>query len=167
MSSASWWETKRLAMQLRKARITDVKGVHKLIMNTSADDGLVLPRSYNQLYSHLRDFFVMVDGADEGTVLGCCALAICWENLAEVRSLVVAREARGLGLGRKLVEACLSDAVTLGIYRVFALTNTPDFFRHMGFAEVSKDTLPQKVWSDCLNCPRFPDCDEIALHMEL
>lgn len=154
-------------MQLRKARITDVKGVHKLIMNTSADDGLVLPRSYNQLYSHLRDFFVIVDEADEDTVLGCCALAICWENLAEVRSLVVAREARGLGLGRKLVEACLSDVVTLGIYRVFALTNTPDFFRHMGFVEVSKDTLPQKVWSDCLNCPRFPDCDEIALHMEL
>ncbi len=154
-------------MQLRKARITDVKGVHKLIMNTSADDGLVLPRSYNQLYSHLRDFFVVVDEEAEDTVLGCVALAISWENLAEVRSLVVAREARGHGLGRKLVEACLSDAVTLGIYRVFALTNTPDFFRHMGFSEVSKDTLPQKVWSDCLNCPRFPDCDEIALHMEL
>lgn len=154
-------------MQLRKARITDVKGVHKLIMNTSADDGLVLPRSYNQLYSHLRDFFVIVDEQDQDTVIGCCALAISWENLAEVRSLVLAREARGQGLGRRLVEACLSDAVTLGIYRVFALTNTPDFFRHMGFTEVSKDTLPQKVWSDCLNCPRFPDCDEIALHMEL
>jgi amino-acid N-acetyltransferase len=154
-------------MQLRKARITDVKGVHRLIMNTSADDGLVLPRSYNQLYSHLRDFFVVVDEKDEEEILGCCALAICWENLAEVRSLVVAREARGLSLGRKLVEACLSDAVTLGIYRVFALTNTPDFFRHMGFSECSKDSLPQKVWSDCLNCPRFPDCDEIALHMEL
>lgn len=154
-------------MQLRKARITDVKGVHRLIMNTSADDGLVLPRSYNQLYSHLRDFFVVVDEEKGDEVLGCVALAICWENLAEVRSLVVAREARGHGLGRKLVEACLSDAVTLGIYRVFALTNTPDFFRHMGFVEVSKDSLPQKVWSDCLNCPRFPDCDEIALHMEL
>jgi len=154
-------------MQLRKARITDVKGIHRLIMNTSSDDGLVLPRSYNQLYSHLRDFFVMVDETREDEVLGCCALAISWENLAEVRSLVVAREVRGHGLGRKLVEACLSDAVTLGIYRVFVLTNTPDFFRHMGFSEVSKDTLPQKVWSDCLNCPRFPDCDEIALHMEL
>jgi len=154
-------------MQLRKARITDVKGIHRLIMNTSSDDGLVLPRSYKQLYSHLRDFFVMVDETREDEVLGCCALAISWENLAEVRSLVVAREVRGHGLGRKLVEACLSDAVTLGIYRVFVLTNTPDFFRHMGFSEVSKDTLPQKVWSDCLNCPRFPDCDEIALHMEL
>ncbi|OIO01741.1 MAG: GNAT family N-acetyltransferase [Desulfovibrionaceae bacterium CG1_02_65_16] len=154
-------------MQLRKARITDVKGVHRLIMNTSADDGLVLPRSYNQIYSHLRDFFVVVDARDEEEILGCCALSICWENLAEVRSLVVAASARGLGLGRRLVEACLSDAVTLGIYRVFALTNTPDFFRHMGFTECTKDSLPQKVWSDCLNCPRFPDCDEIALHMEL
>lgn len=154
-------------MQLRKARITDVKGIHRLIMDTSSDDGLVLPRSYNQLYSHLRDFFVMVDETREDEVLGCCALAISWENLAEVRSLVVAREVRGHGLGRRLVEAGLSDAVTLGIYRVFVLTNTPDFFRHMGFSEVSKDTLPQKVWSDCLNCPRFPDCDEIALHMEL
>lgn len=154
-------------MQLRKARITDVKGIHKLLITPTGDDGLVLPRSYNQLYSHLRDFFVIADENDGDTVLACCALAICWENLAEVRSLVVAREARGQGLGRRLVEACLSDAVTLGIYQVFALTNTVDFFRHMGFAEVGKDRLPQKVWSDCLNCPRFPDCDEIAMLMEL
>ncbi len=154
-------------MQLRKARITDVKGIHKLIMNTRSDDGLVLPRSFKQLYSHLRDFFVAVYERDDDEILGCCALSICWENLAEVRSLVVAASARGQQLGRRLMEACLSDAVTLGIYRVFALTNTPDFFRHMGFTECSKDTLPQKVWSDCLNCPRFPDCDEIALHMEL
>ena len=154
-------------MQLRKARITDVKGVHKLLMNTNADDGLVLPRSYNQLYSHLRDFFVVVDDGDEDTVLACCALSICWENLAEVRSLVVSREQRGQGLGRRLVEACVSDALTLGIYRVFALTNTTPFFARMGFTEVSKDSLPQKVWSDCLNCPRFPDCDEVAMLMEL
>ncbi len=154
-------------MQLRKARITDVKGVHKLLMNTNADDGLVLPRSYNQLYSHLRDFFVIVDDADDETVLACCALSICWDNLAEVRSLVVAREQRGKGLGRRLVEACVSDALTLGIYRVFALTNTQAFFQRMGFQEVSKDSLPQKVWSDCLNCPRFPDCDEVAMLMEL
>lgn len=155
-----------VATQLRKARITDVKGIHKLLMDTTGEDGLVLPRSYNQLYSHLRDFFV-VASAEDDTVLACCALAICWENLAEVRSLVVSREHRGLGLARKLVEACLSDAVTLGIYRVFALTNTVPFFEHMGFVETSKDSLPQKVWSDCLNCPRFPDCDEIAMIMEL
>jgi amino-acid N-acetyltransferase len=154
-------------MQLRKARITDVKGIHKLLITPMGDDGLVLPRSYNQLYSHLRDFFVVVDETADDVVLACCALSICWENLAEVRSLVVAREARGQGLGRRLVEAGLSDAVTLGIYRVFALTNTVTFFAHMGFSEVTKDSLPQKVWSDCLNCPRFPDCDEIAMLMEL
>ncbi|MDQ7835664.1 MAG: N-acetyltransferase [Humidesulfovibrio sp.] len=155
-----------VAHQLRKARITDVKGIHKLLMTTSGDDGLVLPRSFNQLYSHLRDFFVIASGEDD-SVLACCALSISWENLAEVRSLVVAREQRGQGLARKLVEACVSDAVTLGIYRVFALTNTVAFFEHMGFSETSKDSLPQKVWSDCLNCPRFPDCDEIAMIMEL
>ncbi len=153
-------------MQLRKARITDVKGVHKLLMNTKADEGLVLPRSYNQLYSHLRDFFVVAN-EDDNEILACCALAICWENLAEVRSLVVASELRGQGMGRKLIDACLSDALTLGIYRVFALTNTQSFFLKMGFTEVSKDSLPQKVWSDCLNCPRFPDCDEVAMLMEL
>jgi amino-acid N-acetyltransferase len=154
-------------MQLRKARITDVKGVHKLLMNTKADDGLVLPRSYNQLYSHLRDFFVVVDEAAPEDILACCALSICWENLAEVRSLVVTETLRGQGLGRKLVDACVSDALTLGIYKVFALTNTQSFFLKMGFTEVSKDSLPQKVWSDCLNCPRFPDCDEVAMLMEL
>ena len=152
--------------QLRKARITDVKGIHKLLMTPTGDEGLVLPRSFNQLYSHLRDFFVVASATDD-TVLACCALAISWENLAEVRSLVVAPDQRGQGLARKLVEACLSDAVTLGIYRVFALTNTVPFFEHMGFVETSKDSLPQKVWSDCLNCPRFPDCDEIAMIMEL
>jgi len=155
-----------MSYHLRKARITDVKGIHKLLMTPTGDEGLVLPRSFNQLYSHLRDFFVIVGDADD-TVLACCALAISWENLAEVRSLVVARDERGQGLARKLVEACLSDAVTLGIYRVFALTNTVPFFEHMGFVETSKDSLPQKVWSDCLNCPRFPDCDEIAMVMEL
>ena len=155
-----------MGLQLRKARITDVKGVHKLLMNTKADDGLVLPRSYNQLYSHLRDFFVVAREEDD-EVLACCALSICWENLAEVRSLVVASELRGQGMGRKLIDACLSDALTLGIYRVFALTNTQSFFLKMGFTEVSKDSLPQKVWSDCLNCPRFPDCDEVAMLMEL
>ncbi|MDO9631245.1 MAG: N-acetyltransferase [Humidesulfovibrio sp.] len=155
-----------VSYRLRKARITDVKGIHKLLMTPTGDDGLVLPRSFNQLYSHLRDFFVIAGVADE-TVLACCALSISWENLAEVRSLVVARDERGKGLARKLVEACLSDAVTLGIYRVFALTNTVSFFEHMGFVGTSKDSLPQKVWGDCLNCPRFPDCDEIAMIMEL
>lgn len=150
---------------LRKARMADVKTIHGLLMDCSRQ-GLLLPRSYNELYSHLRDFFVVAD-KDSGAVTGCCALSICWEDLAEIRSLAVAESLRGQGWGRRLVDACLSEAVTIGIYRVFTLTYQTDFFRKAGFREVAKDLLPQKVWSDCLRCPKFPECDEIALLMEM
>lgn len=161
---------------LRKARIEDVKAIHGLLMDCSKQ-GLLLPRSFNQLYSHLRDFFVIAGrdpeegiaplGGGTEPILGCCSLSICWEDLAEIRSLVVHERLRGAGWGRRLVEACLSDAVTLGIFRVFTLTYQTDFFRKLGFKDVSKDVLPQKVWSDCLNCPKFPECDENALLMEM
>lgn len=151
---------------IRKARIQDVKAIHGLLLRPGEGDGLVLPRSFNQLYSHLRDFFVAVD-RETDEVLGCCALCICWDDLAEVRSLMVRREHRGQGLGRLLVDACLSEAVTLGIFRVFVLTNQEAFFRKMGFVEATKDALPQKVWADCVNCPHFPDCDETPMVMEL
>ena len=151
---------------IRKARIEDVKAVHGLLIHHEEHEGLVLPRSFSQLYSHLRDFFVAVD--DDGAVIGCCALNIIWENLAEVRSLVVLPEHRGRKLGRKLVEACLSEAVTLGIYRVYTLTEQTGFFEHMGFEEEAMDGLNQKVFADCLNCPRFPDhCNEVAMVMQL
>lgn len=149
---------------LRKARIQDVKAIHALLMDCSRQ-GLLLPRSFSQLYSHLRDFFVLHQ--DGGGLLGCCALSIAWEDLAEVRSLAVIPDLRGQGWGRRLVEACLSDAVTIGIYRVFTLTYQMNFFKHLGFEMVSKDHLPQKVWADCLHCPKFPDCDEIAMIYEM
>lgn len=150
---------------VRKARIEDVRAIHALLMDCSKQ-GLLLPRSFNQLYNHLRDFFVLAqDGG--GAILGCCALSIAWENLAEVRSLAIVPELRGQGWGRRLAEACLSDAVTLGIYRVFTLTYQTHFFERLGFEVVSKDKLPQKVWADCLHCPKFPDCDEIAMSIEM
>lgn len=150
---------------LRKAKMADVRTIHRLLMDCAAKR-LLLPRSYTEIYSHLRDFIVAED-ADTGEVVGCCALAITWEGLAEVRSLVVAEEARGMGVGRRLVEACVSDALTFGIYKVFALTYQVDFFRKLGFQEVSKDVLPQKVWADCIKCPQFPECDEVAMMIEL
>ncbi|UZP68476.1 N-acetyltransferase [Desulfovibrio mangrovi] len=153
------------APYIRKARMQDVKAIHKLLMECSGQ-GLLLPRPLNQLYGHLREFFV-VDPDDGSPVVGCCGLAIAWDNLAEVRSLAVDERMRGAGFGRKLVEACLSEAVTLGIYKVFTLTYQDNFFRKMGFVEVTKDTLPQKVWADCINCPKFPECDEIAMQIEL
>ncbi|NLY42009.1 MAG: N-acetyltransferase [Desulfovibrionales bacterium] len=150
---------------LRKATIADVKCIHRLLMDC-ANKRLLLPRSYNELYSHLRDFIVAEDTATE-EVVGCCALSITWEALAEVRSLVVTERAQHQGLGRRLVEFCISDALTFGIYKVFALTYQVDFFRKLGFEEVSKDILPQKVWADCLKCPQFPECDEIAMMIEV
>lgn len=150
---------------LRKARVQDVKTIHKLLMECS-QDGLLLPRPLNQLYGHLREFYV-VDPDDGSDIVGCCALSIIWEDLAEIRSLAVAESARGAGWGRKLVDVCMSEAVTLGIYKVFTLTYQVPFFSKLGFEEVSKDTLPQKVWADCINCPKFPECDETAMCIEL
>ncbi|WP_028574230.1 N-acetyltransferase [Desulfonatronovibrio hydrogenovorans] len=150
---------------LRKARISDVKSIHTILMDCSKQ-GLLLPRSYSDLYGHLRDYYVIA--RDHGPdVLGCCALSIVWESLAEIRSLAIVSELRGMGWGRKLVESCLSEAITLGIYKVFTLTYQSAFFSRLGFVEISKDVLPQKVWADCLRCPKFPDCDETAMLMEM
>lgn len=150
---------------IRKARMQDVKTIHRLLMDC-ASDGLLLPRPLNQLYSHLREFYV-IDPDDGSPITGCCSLAIIWEDLTEVRSLAVAESARKSGFGSKLVEACLSESVTLGIYKVFTLTYQVNFFRKLGFEVVTKDTLPQKVWADCINCPKFPECDETAMQIVL
>lgn len=147
---------------LRKANIQDVPAIHGLLMQNS-QKGLLLPRSYNDLYSHLRDFFVL-DDSQEKAILGCCALSITWKNLAEIRSLVVASPLQRQGWGRRLVETSLSEALTLGIYRVFTLTYQINFFARNGFVEVGKEDLPQKVWAECLHCPKYPDCcDEVAM----
>lgn len=149
---------------IRKARIPDVKSIHGLLMH-SGGMGLLLPRSLHDLYNKLRDFYVLAD-RDAETVHGCCALAITWEDIAEVRSLAIAEDMRGRGFGKRLVEACLSEAVTLGLFRVFTLTYQVDFFARLGFSVVNKEVLPQKVWADCLNCPKFPGCDETSMLIE-
>ncbi|WP_028586910.1 N-acetyltransferase [Desulfocurvus vexinensis] len=152
-------------LYIRKAKMQDVRAIHGLLMQC-AGRGELLPRSLSDLYQRLRDFFVLVSREDD-SVLGCCAFAICWENLGEIRSLVAVPEVQKQGWGRRLVEACLSEAVLFGVYRVFTLTYVPGFFARLGFEEVSKDVLPQKVWADCLNCPKFPECDEIAMLLTL
>ncbi|GAB7024544.1 N-acetyltransferase [Salidesulfovibrio brasiliensis] len=152
-------------MLIRKAKIADIKTIHTLLMRQEDHESLVLPRSFSQLYSHLRDFFV---AEQDGKIYGCVALSITWADLAEVRSLVVSKDCRGGGIGRKLVDAALSEAVTLGIYSIFTLTEVPGFFEKMGFKRAAMDTLNQKIWADCLNCPRFPElCNEVAMTIEL
>ena len=145
---------------IRNATMGDVKTIHSLL-NHFADDGLLLGRSYSALYDQLRDFKVFVDS--EERLLGVCALHISWENLAEIRSLAVHEDAQGRNIGKKLVRACLEEADHFGIDNVFTLTYQSGFFRKQGFVDIDKNELPHKIWSDCMNCPKFPDCDEEAL----
>ena len=145
---------------IRNAKMRDVKEIHSLL-NHYADKGLLLGRSYSSLYDQLRDFKVCVDSAD--ALLGVSALHIIWEDLAEVRSLAVQEGAQGRTVGQQLVRACLEEAGHFGISKVFTLTYQAGFFRKQGFEDIDKSKLPHKIWSDCLNCPKFPDCDEEAL----
>jgi amino-acid N-acetyltransferase len=145
---------------IRNAKMGDVKEIHSLL-NHYADKGLLLGRSYSSLYDQLRDFKIYVDSDD--TILGVCALHIIWEDLAEVRSLAVQEDAQGRKIGQQLVRACLQEAAHYEISKVFTLTYQAGFFRKQGFEDIDKSELPHKIWSDCLNCPKFPDCDEEAL----
>jgi len=150
---------------LRKAKVSDAKVIHRMI-NLSSNKGEMLPRSLMDIYGSLRDFFVYLD--DEGSLVGFCAMHIFWENLAEVRSLYVKSENRRSGIGRKLVEACISEAITLDLLRIFTLTYQTEFFKNLGFVVTDKSELPEKVWSDCFKCSKYPDfCDEIAMIIEL
>lgn len=124
----------------------------------------MIPRSINELYENIRDFFV---AENDGAICGVCALHILWEDLAEVRSLAVRKEYQRKGIGRRLVKRCIAEARSMGIKRVFVLTYQDDFFKKMGFADIDKSRLPQKIWGDCVRCPKFPECDETALILSL
>ena len=151
---------------LRKARIDDVKTIHRMI-NTSSGKGEMLPRSLMDIYNSLRDFFVYYDEG-ELQITGVCAMNIIWENLAEIRSLYVDENHRQKGIGRKLVEACISEAITLGLFKIFTLTYKKEFFAQLGFQETDKNSLPEKIWSDCFRCSKYPDyCVEVAMIVEL
>lgn len=150
-------------IQFRKARMQDVEDLHHLI-NFFAESGLMLPRSRNILYETLREFTVI---EAEQRVVGAGALHINWENLAEVRALAILPEYQGQKLGKRLVGELLKEALELGINRVFALTYQVDFFKSCGFREVSKDEMPHKIWKECINCPKFPNCDEVAVIINL
>lgn len=147
-----------------KAMVGDVPEVHHLLEGEAAGER-ILSRSLSELYDTLRDFFIARNSA--GDLIGVGAIHVCWEELAEIRSLVVKEPYRRRGIGRALVNACLAEAPKLGIKRVFVLTYETGFFRKFGFSEVEKSVLPHKIWSDCLKCVKFPDCDETAMILEL
>lgn len=150
-------------MRIRKPLISDVKAMQKII-NEFARREEMLPRSLNELYENIRDFYIC---EHKGEIVGLCALHILWEDLAEIRSLAVKRDFQKKGIGRRLLKKCLDEAKALGIKRVFALTYHPDFFIKSGFRLVQKTELPQKIWGDCLRCPKFPECDEDSVIIDL
>jgi amino-acid N-acetyltransferase len=150
---------------IRKAKIGDVREIQKMLAN-HAQQGDLLPRSLSELFDNLRDIFVFVDN-NQPEIIGTCSMHICWEDLAEIRSLVVRDPYRRQGIGKKLVEACISEAITLDLRRIFVLTYKVKFFQRIGFREVDKATLPHKIWADCLKCVKFPECDETAMIIEI
>jgi amino-acid N-acetyltransferase len=161
----------RIDVTVRPSRIDDVPRIHQII-SSHAELGKMLFKSYAQLYEDVRDFAVAettitTPTGDKPLVVGCVAVGIIWADMAEVRSLAVADGFLGRGVGRRLVEWCLGDARRMGIRKLMSLTYEQQFFEKLGFVVVQKESLPLKVWSDCVRCPKNQNCDEIAMVAEL
>lgn len=148
---------------IRKAKIQDIKKIQELI-NSFASKDLMLPRSLNELYENIRDFWVCEENRK---IAGCCALHVSWDNLAEIKSLAVTKSRHRQGVGRELVEVCLKEAKEMGAKRVFVLTYVQGFFRKFGFKRVKNTDLPHKIWAECINCCKFPNCQEVAMVKQL
>ena len=147
-------------MNIRPARVGDVPMIQELI-RTFADRKLMIRRSLGELYESIREFLVATD--DDGQIIGCVALHVFWEDLAELKCLAVSERAQGQGVGRRLLEACWDAAGSLEIKTVFTLTYVADFFEKCGYHRIDKADLPHKIWNECVRCPLFPSCNEIAL----
>lgn len=145
---------------IEKAKIGDVPQIHKLV-NSFASKGDMLARPLSEIYENLRDFFVLKQGKK---VNACVALHVSWSDLAEVKALAVSEEYQKKGIGAELVKACLDEAKELDIPIVFCLTYKDVFFEKQGFIRIDKMKLPKKVWTECFHCPKFPDCDEVAMY---
>ncbi len=152
-----------MELKYSKATVRDAKSIHSLVIKFAKKDDM-LPRSLNDIYENIRDFIICTD---DGSIVAVSALHILWEDLAEVRSVAVRKKYQGMGIGRKLVKQCLKEAKSLGIKKIFALTYHPDFFTEQGFKNVDKNSLPHKIWGECLKCHKFPECDESAVMIEV
>lgn len=151
-----------MTVRIRKATVKDAEEIRKLI-NAYASENRMLPRSLSEIYENIRDYSVAEDG---GEVVGSCALHIFWNDLAELRSLAVRSDHLGRQVGIRMIRRVLSEAPALGIRKVFILTAIPRYFEKVGFRAVEKSELPQKIWAECIRCPKFPDCDEVAMIVE-
>ncbi|RUL89193.1 N-acetyltransferase [Tautonia sociabilis] len=147
-------------MKIRPAKVGDVPTISELI-RTFAERKLMIRRSLGELYESIREFVVAVD--DDGSVVGCAALHVFWEDLAELKCLAVAESMQGRGVGKLLVDACWDAAREMDLDTVFTLTYVPGFFEKCGYRQIDKAELPHKIWNECVRCPLFPNCHETAL----
>lgn len=146
-------------LEVRKAALADLPELLRVI-NAYAAKGIMLPRTEFEMAENIRDFTVAFSG---GRLAGCGALHLYTPHIAEVRSLAVPPELQGSGAGRKIVQALELEAREFGLAGVFAFTYIPRFFEKLGFREIDRGELPLKAWKDCLRCPKFSCCDEIAV----
>lgn len=150
-------------MIYRKAKMSDVPEIHKLI-NGFAEHGLMLAKPLIAIYDNLREYIL---AEENGLIVGVGGLHILWSDLAEVRSLAVREDWHCHGIGKHIVEELEKEARELGVPQIFALTYQEEFFHSLGFQKVDNKLLPQKVWTECINCPKFPECDEVAMMKSL
>jgi amino-acid N-acetyltransferase len=154
---------KNISIKVEKAKISEVPGIHKLV-NSFAGRGEMLARPLSEIYENIRDFVVVRKGK---RIVGCAALHVMWSDLAELKSVAVDETLQRQGVGNKLIAALLNEAEELGITTVFCLTYKPKFFEKLGLKEVEKMSLPQKIWTECYRCPKFPNCDETAMTIKI
>lgn len=147
-------------MIYRKAKFDDIEAIFNLVSNY-ANQGIMLQRSRNSLYETLRDMIVAV--SDDGEVVGVGGLHIIWDRLAEVRTMAVSPKMTRHGIGAEIVKRLIAEGTELGVEKFFTLTYKPGFFQTLGFETITKEELPHKVWKECIDCPKFPNCDEIAM----
>ena len=150
-------------LKIRAAKVQDVKQIQKII-EFYADNKEMLHRSLNSIYENIQEYVVV---ENEGKIIACGALHVSWEDLAEVKALAVSKNFARQGIGRKIVKTLEKNAMKLGIYSTFALSFKPEFFKKLGYEIISREVLPQKIWSECINCHLFPDCGEIQLIKDL
>lgn len=149
---------------IRKAKVSEVPEIREFL--TDQEQHGIIPRSLAYLYANLRDYFV-VEICKEGSIIGVAALHLCWDGVGEIRSLVVRPAVQGGKVGSALMTICLHEAKELGLKQVFLLTLIPDYFKRFGFKVVTRNDLPPIAWADCVNCVKFPDCNETPMILNL
>jgi amino-acid N-acetyltransferase len=149
---------------IRKAKLNEVPEIWRMLHDFAAQD--VLPRSMADLYSQVREYFIYRE--DHGPLVGVAALHIFWKDLGEIRSVVVLPDFQRNGIGSALVKECIAEANSLGLKEVFILTTLPEFFQRLGFRQIARENLPPHIWSECIDCVKYPDkCNEIPMLLDL